>query len=80
MAPVLDVFFEQKINSGMKKDLTELYSFIDDFCKIYSEYEKKKLLPSLKQRQKNCQILLSEQLTIMIMYHNFLCKKFQIFL
>ena len=34
----------------MKKDITELYSFIDDFCKIYQEYEKRKLLPSFKQR------------------------------
>ncbi len=25
----------------MKKDITELYCFIDDFCKIYIEYEKK---------------------------------------
>jgi hypothetical protein len=63
----------------MKKDLTELYSFIDDFCKIYSEYEKKKLLPSLKQRQKNCQISLSEQLTIMIMYHTSYAKNFKYF-
>ena len=36
----------------MKKDITELYRIIDDFCKIYSEYEKQKLLPTLKQRNR----------------------------
>ncbi len=63
----------------MKKDITELYSFIDDFCKIYSEYEKKKLLPSSKQRNRDCKISLSEQLTIMIMYHSSYAKNFKYF-
>ncbi|WP_417904827.1 hypothetical protein [Candidatus Tisiphia endosymbiont of Micropterix aruncella] len=36
--PVINVFVEKEINTGMKKDITELYSFIDDFCKIYYEY------------------------------------------
>ena len=63
----------------MKKDITELYSFIDDFCKIYSEYEKKKLLHSSKQRNRNCKMSLSEQLTIMIMYHSSYAKNFKYF-
>lgn len=53
----------------MKKDIIELYSFVDDFCKIYTEYEKKKLLSVSKRRQKAGNMALSEQLTIMIMYH-----------
>ena len=28
----------------MKKDITELYVFIDDFCKIYEKYEQHKLI------------------------------------
>jgi len=63
----------------MKKDITELYSFIDDFCKIYSEYEKKKLLPSLKQRNRNCSMSLSEIMTVMIMYHTSHAKNFKYF-
>jgi hypothetical protein len=63
----------------MKKDIIELYSFVDDFCKIYSEYEKQKLLPSLKQRQKAGNMALSEQLTIMIMYHTSYAKNFKYF-
>ncbi|WP_341754435.1 hypothetical protein [Candidatus Tisiphia endosymbiont of Dioctria rufipes] len=66
---MLNSLFEKKeINTGMKKDITELYSFIDDFCKIYYEYEKKKLLPTAKQRNRRCDMSLSEIMTIMVMY------------
>lgn len=48
--PVIKLFFNKKWQTtGMKKDITELYSFIDDFYQIYSGYEKKQLLPSNKQ-------------------------------
>ena len=63
----------------MKKDITELYSFIDDFCKIYSEYEKQKLLPSLKQRNRGHKMSLDEQLTVVIMYHSSYAKNFKYF-
>ena len=63
----------------MKKDITELYSFIDDFCKIYSEYEKKQLLPTNKQRNRLCSMALSEIMTIMIMYHTSYAKNFKYF-
>ena len=63
----------------MKKDITELYSFIDDFCQIYLEHEKKKLLPSLKVRNRSCGMSLSEMLTIMIMYHTSYAKNFKYF-
>jgi len=63
----------------MKKDITELYSFIDDFCKIYTGYEKKRLLPSFTQRNRNCEMSLSELLTVMIMYHTSYAKNFKYF-
>lgn len=63
----------------MKKDIIELYSFVDDFCKIYTEYEKKKLLSVSKRRQKAGNMALSEQLTIMIMYHTSYAKNFKYF-
>lgn len=63
----------------MKKDITELYSFIDDFCQIYLEYEKKKLLPSLKIRNRSCGMSLGEMLTIMVMYHTSYAKNFKYF-
>ena len=63
----------------MKKDITELYSFIDDFCKIYSDYEKKQLLPTNKKRNRLCFMALSEIMTIMIMYHTSHAKNFKYF-
>ena len=63
----------------MKKDITELYCFIDDFCKIYIEYEKKKLIPWNKQRNRACSMSLSEMLTIMILYHTSYSKNFKYF-
>ena len=64
----------------MKKDITELYILIDDFCKIYEEHEKQKLLPSSnKQRNRDCRMSMSERLTIMIMYHNSYAKNFKYF-
>jgi hypothetical protein len=67
------------MNTGMKKDIIELYSFIDDFCKIYLEYEKQKLLPSLKQRERECTMSLAEQMTVVIMYHSSYAKNFKYF-
>ncbi len=63
----------------MKKDITELYSFIDDFCQIYRQQEKKKLLPSLKQRHRSYKMSLGELLTIMIMYHTSYAQNFKYF-
>ena len=63
----------------MKKDITELYSFIDDFCKIYQEYEKRKLLPSTKERNRDNKMSLSEMLTIIIMFHTSYAKNFKFF-
>ncbi|WP_410520685.1 IS982 family transposase [Candidatus Tisiphia endosymbiont of Dioctria rufipes] len=77
---MLNSLFEKKeINTGMKKDITELYSFIDDFCKIYYEYEKKKLLPTAKQRNRRCDMSLSEIMTIMVMYNTSYAKNFKYF-
>ena len=44
----------------MKKDITELYCFIDDFCKIYSAYEQKRLLPTNKKRNRQCSMNLPQ--------------------
>ena len=63
----------------MKKDITELYSFIDDFCQIYFEYEKNQLLPTNKKRNRACNMSLGEIMTIMIMYHTSYAKNFKYF-
>ena len=53
----------------MKKCITTLYSLIDDFCKIYHEFEKQKLLPSNKTRDRQGKITLSELMTIVLFFY-----------
>lgn len=78
--PVIKLFFNKKWQTiGMKKDITELYSFIDDFYQIYSGYEKKQLLPSNKQRNRLCSMSLSEIMTIMVMSQRLMQRTLNIF-
>ena len=63
----------------MKKDITELFCFIDDFCKIYQEYEKQKMLSNQNQRNRLGKMTLSEMLTIMVMYNSSYAKNFKYF-
>jgi hypothetical protein len=53
----------------MRYDITKIYYFVDEFCKIYNDWNKHKLLPSKKLRNRACKLTLSEMLTIMICYH-----------
>jgi len=53
----------------MYYDITSVYYFIDDFCKIYEEWERSRLLPSCRQRFRSGEMALSEMLTIVVSYH-----------
>lgn len=54
----------------MKYDIEFLYYCIDEFCKIYEEWERSRLISSpSKKRHRDCKLSLSELLTIMICYH-----------
>ncbi len=53
----------------MRYDITKIYYFVDEFCKIYSEWSKHKILPTTKRRNRACRLVLSEMLTIAICYH-----------
>ena len=46
-----------------------LYVFIDNFSKIYEEWEKKKLVGVTKCRKREGKLSMSEQLLIVILYH-----------
>lgn len=49
--------------------LLTIFCIIDDFCKLYFDWEKKNLIPSIKQRQRTGKLGLSEKLTILVFYH-----------
>ena len=53
----------------MKYDIVALYVCIDDFSKIYKEWEKKKLIGVTKGRKRAGKLSMSEQLLIVIFYH-----------
>ena len=46
-----------------------LYVHIDDFSKIYEEWEKKKLIRVTEYRKREGKLSMSEQLLIVILYH-----------
>lgn len=53
----------------MRYDITTLYYFIDEFCKIYEEWERAKLIPREGKRKRPGNMSLSEMLTVIICYH-----------
>lgn len=50
-------------------DITALFYCIDEFCKIYEEWERQKLLPKLRKRERAGKLSLSEMLCIEVLFH-----------
>ncbi|BAG41299.1 transposase [Orientia tsutsugamushi str. Ikeda] len=61
----------------MKKCITTVYYLIDNFCKIYQEYERNRLIPSSNQRNRDGKLSLAELLTIVIYFYLSPCKDFK---
>ena len=53
----------------MKYDIVALYVCIDDFSKIYEEWEQKKLIGATKNRKREGKLSMSEKLLIVVLYH-----------
>jgi len=66
----------------MKKDITELFVFVDDFYQAIEKYLKTQLLASSqtsRQPTRACSMTLSEMLTIVLLYQQSPCKNFKFF-
>ena len=64
----------------MKKDITALCCFVDDFCKISEQWINKSFLPvTNKNPTRKPDISYSELLTIVLLYHQSPCKNFKYF-
>ncbi len=65
----------------MKQDITELFCFVDDFCKAVNEYMNRSFLPSKIHRRPTrvCEMTISEMVTILLLYHQSPCKNFKFF-
>jgi hypothetical protein len=56
----------------MAIDITALYCCLDDFCKVFEDWEAHRLIPSQTTRQRTGKLSRSEMLFIMVYRPRFL--------
>ena len=63
----------------MAVDITALYCCLDDFCKVFKDWEAHRLIPSPMTRQRCGKLSRSEMLFIMVLFHLAPYKNFKVF-
>jgi Transposase DDE domain len=63
----------------MAVDITALYCCLDDFCKVFAEWETHQLIPSPGRRQRSGKRSRAEMLFIMVLFHLSAYKNFKTF-
>ena len=63
----------------MAVDITALYCCLDDFCKVFDDWEAHRLIPSSTTRQRSGKLSRSEMLFIMVLFHLAPYKNFKVF-
>ncbi|MFL5280954.1 MAG: transposase [Rhodopila sp.] len=63
----------------MAVDITALYCYLDDFCKVFADWEAHQLIPSPTRRQRCGKLSRSEMLFIMVLFHLSAYKNFKTF-
>jgi len=63
----------------MKKDITEMFTYIDDFCKAYELVLKKQFLPGRNKPTRVPNLHMSEIMTIILLFHQSPAKNFKYF-
>ena len=63
----------------MSVDVTALYCCLDDFCKLFEEWEEHRLIPSETTRQRTGKLSRAEMLFIMVLFHLSPYKHFKAF-
>src|SRR3954465_11522035 len=53
----------------MAVDITALYCCLDDFCKVFGDWQAHRLIPSETTRQRPGKLSRSEMLFIMVLFH-----------
>src|SRR5215217_307558 len=64
----------------MAIDITALYCCLDDFCKVFEDWEAHRLIPSQTTRQRTGKLSRSEMLFIMVLFHLSPFKHFMVLL
>jgi hypothetical protein len=63
----------------MAIDITALYCCLDDFCKVFADWEARQLIPSPTTRQRSGKLSRSEMLFIVVRFHLSPYKHFTVF-
>jgi hypothetical protein len=63
----------------MAIDITALYCCLDDFCKVFADWEAHQLIPSPTRRQRPGKLSRSEMLFLMVLFHLSPYKTFKTF-
>lgn len=63
----------------MAIDITALYCCLDDFCKVFEDWEAHRLIPSETTRQRAGKLSRAEMLFIMVLFHLAPFKHFKAF-
>ena len=63
----------------MAVDITALYCCIDDFCKVFEDWEAHRLIPSYAARQRPGKLSRAEMLFIVVLFHLSPYKNFKTF-
>jgi hypothetical protein len=63
----------------MAVDITALYCCLDDFCKVFADWEAHRLLPSEQPRQRSGKLSRAEMLFIVVLFHLSPYKNFKVF-
>lgn len=61
----------------MKKCITTIYYLVDNFCKVYHQWEREKLIPNNKERNRKGNLSLAELITIVLYFYVSPCKDFK---
>src|SRR4051794_7514057 len=63
----------------MAIDITALYCCLDDFCKVFEDWEAHRLIPSQTTRQRTGKLSRAEMLFIVVLFHLSPYKNFKVF-
>lgn len=63
----------------MKKDITELFCLLDDFCKEYDKYFQSQLLPGKRRPTRTPKLQVSEIMVIILLFQQSPAKNFKFF-
>ncbi len=66
-------------SKAMRYNINAIYFLVDEFCKIYQQWQKHRLISCDRIRIRDHKMSLGEMLTVMLLYHLSPCREFKSF-